>query len=140
MDANVENPTFSDVEVKTTTVEEGTVACTHASFVPAINPTALPTNDKSYLFVSGGNTLTWANAGSTMNGFRAYFHILDSSIANARAFKLNIDDESTGITTTNITNDTNSVYDLLGRKVNVNVNANVKKGVYVVNGKKTVIK
>ena len=136
-DANVVNPTFNDVEIV-----EGTMATTISGvveFVPAINPTALPTDDKSYLFVSGGNKLTWAKEGDTMYGFRAYFH-LDNSIANARAFSMSFgnDNETTRISDNNretITN--NRYYDLQGRRIN---GQPIQKGVYVVNGKKTVIK
>ena len=137
VDANAVNPTFNDV-----TIVDGTTATTISGvveFVPAINPTALPIDDKSYLFVSGGNTLTWASSGSSMKGFRAYFHILDNSIANARAFSMDFGDgEVTGII--NVTVNTNSmnsknVYDLQGRRVQ-----NPAKGIYIQNGRKVLVK
>lgn len=138
VDANVVNPTFDNV-----TIADGTTATTISGvveFVPAINPISLPLNDKSYLFVSGGNKLTWASSGSSMKGFRAYFHILDNSISNARAFSMNFgDEEVTGII--NLTPDPSpkskgSIYSLDGRKVE---NA-TKKGIYIQNGCKVVIR
>ena len=71
-----------------------------------------------------------------MNGFRAYFQLLNAN--NARSFNMNFDDGETAtgiieLTNTNSTNATNSYYDLQGRKV-----ANPTKGLYIVNGKKIV--
>lgn len=133
----VVNPTFEGV-----TIADGTTPTTIdgvISFVPVMSPTALTLDDKSYLFVSGGNKLTWANSGSSMPGFRAYFHILDSSIANARAFTMSFDDDVTGITT--VLSDQlaqqQGTYDLQGRRIE---GQPTQKGVYIVNGKKTIIK
>ncbi len=144
-DANVVNPTFNDVEIV-----DGTTATTITDvveFVPAINPTALTLNDKSCLFVSGGNTLTWAKSGSSMKGFRAYFHILDDDIANARSFTMDFDDgETTGVVSIDnsqltIDNEAGAWYDLQGRKISVSSASSVlPKGVYIHNGKKIVIK
>lgn len=140
VDANVANPTYNDVEIVddlTATTILGVL-----EFVPAINPTALPTGDKSYLFVSGGNKLTWASSGSSMKGFRAYFHILDNDIANARAFSMSFgNDDGTGIVLIDngpliIDNEAAAWYTLDGRKVG----QPTQKGVYVVNGKKVIIK
>ena len=41
---------------------------------------------------------------------------------------------------TKITEKAGAVYDLQGRKVNVDVHIHVNKGVYIVNGRKVVIK
>ena len=58
--------------------------------------------------------------------------------ANARAINLVFDSEATGIKTTDCTDYTDSVwYDLNGRKVN---GMPTKKGLYIMNGKKVVIK
>jgi hypothetical protein len=57
--------------------------------------------------------------------------------ANARAINLVFDSEATGIKTTDCTDYTDSVwYDLNGRKVA----APTKKGIYIMNGKKVVVK
>jgi hypothetical protein len=73
-----------------------------------------------------------------MKGFRAYF-LLKGDATSARSFRMDFGDgETTSIKTTNFTNYTNSEewYDLQGRRVN----GTAKKGVYIVNGKKTVVK
>jgi hypothetical protein len=54
--------------------------------------------------------------------------------AEARYFQISIEGEVTGIRETHITNGTNDIYDLQGRKVR---NA-AAKGMYIVNGKKVV--
>ncbi|MBR6032468.1 MAG: hypothetical protein IKP36_11025, partial [Bacteroidaceae bacterium] len=96
VESAVVNPTFNDV-----TIVDGTTATTIedvVEFVPAINPTALTIDDKSYLFVSGGNSLTWASSGSAMNGFRAYFHLLGDA-ASIKAFNMSFEEDADGIGT-----------------------------------------
>ena len=94
------------------------------------------------LFLAAGNTLknpTVVNdpgqQSSYLKGFRAYFQLKDAS--NARSITLNLGDEATSIiSTTDNTDNTDSVYDLQGRKVD---NA-ATKGVYIQNGRKVVVK
>ena len=131
--STVADPVFNGVSIVdgTTTIETAEV-----NFVPVMNPTELTAGDKSVLFIKGGNTLTYPTATANMNGFRAYFQLLNAN--NARSFNMNFDDGETAtgiieLTNTNSTNATNSYYDLQGRKV-----ANPTKGLYIVNGKKIV--
>jgi hypothetical protein len=147
VEADVVNPTFNDVTISSSTT--ATTISGVVEFVPSINPTALTLNDKSYLFVSGGNKLTWASSGSSMKGFRAYFHILNKDIANARFFSMGFgdDDQTTGIInlTPTLSEGEGAWYDLSGRRVQ-----NPAKGIYIQrsvegrlqgkNGKKVVIK
>lgn len=137
VDAAVANPSFEYVTISSTTTP--TIIEDVISFVPVMSPTALTLDDKSYLFVKNGNKLTWASSGSSMLGFRAYFHILDSNIsAGARAFTMNFDDAS-GITTVLSDEPTtvSGTYTLDGRRIE---GQPTQKGVYIVNGKKTIIK
>ena len=63
--------------------------------------------------------------------------IKNVSMANGAVFRVNIDGEATSIiSTTDNTDNTDSVYDLQGRKVD---NA-ATKGVYIQNGRKVVVK
>ena len=147
VEADVVNPTFNDVTISSSTT--ATIVKDVVEFVPSINPTALTLNDKSYLFVSGGNKLTWASSGSSMKGFRAYFHILNNDIGNARFFSMGFgdDDQTTGIInlTPTLSEGEGAWYDLSGRRVQ-----NPAKGIYIQrsvegrlqgkNGKKVVIK
>ena len=90
------------------------------------------------LFVAAGNTLKNPDQMPTdMKGFRAYF-LLKNVPAEARGFALNLGDESTGIKAIDngqLTIDNDRYYDLQGRKVNA-----AQKGVYIMNGKKVIIK
>jgi hypothetical protein len=116
------------------------VTSTYIDFIPTLGKTTIGSEGddaKTILFVAAGNLLkNPAAMPAYMKGFRAYFLLKDAS--TARSFVLNIDGESTGITTTDFTDSTDkagAVYDLQGRKVNA-----AQKGVYIQNGKKTVVK
>ena len=119
----------------------------YADFIPTLGktlvtgPSGNESNTEAVLFVAANNTLvnpTVVNApdqkSSYIKGFRAYFQ-LKNVPAEARSIALNLGDESTGIeslTTSPMAE--GSTYDLQGRKVNANVN----KGVYIMNGKKVI--
>ena len=137
--SNVVNPTFNDVTIVngTTTTETD-----YADFVPVMNPTSLTANDKTVLFVTGGDKLTYPNKTGNINGFRAYFQLKEAAAANANSFTLNLDVETTGIREVKgvsgvIEVNDNSWFTLDGRKLSVKPTA---KGIYIVNGKKTIIK
>jgi hypothetical protein len=110
----------------------------YADFVPAMDRVNLAAS-QDILFVSGGNTLTYPTSAGYMKGFRAYFQLKGDAAAAARVFNMSFDDESTGIrlTPNPSPEGEGSVYDLSGRKLS---NGQMKKGVYIQNGKKRVIK
>ena len=136
--SNVVNPTFNDVTIVNGTTTKET---TYTNFVPVMNPTSLTANDKTVLFVTGGDKLTYPNTTGNINGFRAYFKLKEGAAAEARAFTMSFgDEETTDIITTNYTNFTNSDdawYDLSGRKLSGRSNA---KGLYIHNRQKVMIK
>ena len=110
----------------------------YADFVPAMDRVNLAAS-QDILFVTGGNTLTYPTSAGYMKGFRAYFQLKGDAAAAARSFRMSFGDE-TGIKS--LTPDPSpkgegSIYSLDGRKLN---GQPIRKGVYVVNGKKTVIK
>ena len=113
---------------------------TYADFVPVLEPTELTANDPNVLFVYGGNELGHPSVTGNILGFRAYFQLKDAA-ASVKAFAMSFDDEvATGISS--LTPNPSpvgegSVYTLDGRKVN---GQPTRKGVYIVNGKKTIIK
>ena len=83
--------------------------------------------------VSSANKIQMGNANTTMKGFRAYFQDISASA------RIAIFDETTGITriygADEIFGKDDKVYDLNGRRVET-----AKKGVYIVNGRKMVVK
>jgi hypothetical protein len=107
-------------------------------------------NRNDILLLSSGNRLGYAKTdrtianGKALGACRAYFDIPAGSGAQAaRQFTLNFgDDEDTQTTgiightdSTDFTDKADAIYDLQGRKVE-----KPKKGLYIVNGKKVVIK
>ena len=114
-------------------------------FIPTLGATDIETDDvRKILFFGAENTLYRPNStSSTMKGFRAYFQLKEA--AEVKGFEMNLGDETTGIKAIEHSplNIDHSVYDLLGRKVNGQssmVNGQLQKGVYIVSGKKLIIK
>ena len=132
----VTNPTFWDVTVSNTTTTTETTA---ADFVPVVNPTNLTGGDKTVLFIIGGNKLTYPENDGNINGFRAYFQLKGDAASLARAFRMSLDDDVTGIVTVLSDEPTTVIgtYTLDGRRIE---GQPTQKGVYIVNGKKTIIK
>ena len=101
-------------------------------FVGTYKPVAASGLEGKY-GVTPTNKIAKGNAKTTMKGFRAYFEGIS---VNAR---ISIYDEATGITKVyapaDLFGDHDRVYNLSGQKVE-----NAKKGVYIVNGRKVVVK
>ena len=137
VESAVANPTFNGVTISSSTTP--TEITSVVRFVPVINPTAMTANDKTVLFVTGGSKLTYPNATGNINGFRAYFKLLDGSISSARSFVLDLGDETTGLEMMSDGRGKMSDvwYDMQGQKLQGKPTA---KGVYILNGKKIVIK
>ena len=139
---NIENPTFVDVRISTTA---SPVETTWVDFVGTYEPLSFSDADPSILFLGTESTLYYPLSGAYIGAQRAYFRLKGIAAGDthnqARAFVLNFgDSETTGIlSTTNLTNDTNSDawYDLSGRRLN---GKPTQKGLYINNGCKVVIK
>ena len=96
---------------------------------------------KNVLFMAAENTLKHPSSlPANMKGFRAYFQ-LKGDAANAASFNLDFGNgETTGInslTSEPSSNGEGSIYSLDGRRLS---SKPAQKGVYIVNGKKMVIK
>ena len=137
----VENPVFNGVTISSTATTTETDA---ADFIPTLGATTIAGDVKSILFLGGGNKLyNPDNKNSQMKGFRAYFLLKGDAAQQARAFRLDFGDgETTGIKAIdNFTiSQSDNCYDLSGRKIVKSSNGKMAKGVYIVNGKKTIIK
>lgn len=146
---NIINPTFSNVIIDATTRN---VDFAGGTFMGNYAPLEITdANRNSIVLLAAGNKLGYAKTdrtianGKALGACRAYFDI--PSVAGAPAinsYELNFgddnDENTTGIievntNNTNLTNKAEGVFDLQGRKV-----ANPSKGLYIVNGKKIVIK
>lgn len=87
---------------------------------------------KNAYFVANNNLYKASGSGNTIKNFRAYF----TTSAGARLAGMTFDGETTGIGSINSEESkVNSFYDLQGRRV-----AQPTKGLYIVNGKKVLVK
>lgn len=130
IDRDLVNPIFHNVVITTST--PSTVTDDNYSFVGTFGPTALKT-DGTNVFLGTDNVLYKPAAGSNMlKGIRAYFEI--PSGASAR-ISMDDSDEATGIKTLKSNVDENKVYNLHGQQV-----SRTAKGLYIINGKKIILK
>ena len=83
----------------------------------------------------------WYSKGNTkMKAFRGYFNFKDilSEVENANSNVILSFDEADGINNVTVGQPTEGIYDIQGRKVHTDENKPLKKGVYIINGKKIV--
>lgn len=129
---NIVNPTFKNVTISVTTpIEKGN---DEYKFVGTYSPKSIKEGEFGTIWgVTAEGKLAKINANTTMKGLRAYFVFP----VNAAA-KLNFDDETTGINNIETNATVNGkVYNLNGQYVGNSLNG-LKKGIYVVNGKKVI--
>ena len=136
--SNFSNKTISGVTIVAGTPSKTTVS--GVDFIGSYNAmTDIPYSDgtNSYYFLSG-NTLYRSSEGTThdtMKGFRAYFKVPGTTAA--RTLNFTIGDETTGVSDvrSKISDIRDKYYNLSGQRVK-----NPSNGLYIVNGKKVVIK
>lgn len=133
---DIVNPVFNGVTIDKTKRD---VSFTGGKFVGTYESQTFTNTNTSILFVGNYSTLYYPQNGASIGAQRAYFQIGTNSV---RAFNLNFGEGETTriLSTTNLTNYTNSAdawFDLSGRKFD---GKPTRKGVYVQNGKKVVIK
>ena len=122
------------------------------TFQPTYAPIVWRSQDRSILFLGAGSALFFpqGNGASSIGPCRAYFQlngiVMGDSEGGAigpgdvKAFVVNISDGETGITATNLTNQTNMAdawYTIDGRKLDKKP---AQRGLYISNGRKLVIK
>ena len=102
--------------------------------------TLVPENN---LFISG-NKFYYSTGATKMKAFRGYFWFTDELAVKALGAKINIsvDGEATSIDGMNFQHIVEGIYDLSGRKIQLeNGDLNkLQKGVYIIDGKKVTIK
>jgi len=151
--SNLTSPVFYNVTIPTeytssetiaTALNSAAVSFTRGAFKGNYDELTInDANRNDILLLTSGNKLGYANTNRTLKPFRAYFEIPSNNGTRAvRSFELDFgdDDEPTGIisiSTQVSTMDEGSscTYDLQGRRV-----TNPSKGLYIVNGRKVVIK
>lgn len=130
---SIVNPTFKGVTISVTTpVGKGN---DEYKFVGTYSPKKITVDEFGKIWgITAQGKLAKINADTTMKGLRAYFVFP----TNTAAAKLNFDGETTGINNIETNATVNGkVYNLNGQYVGNSLNG-LKKGIYVVNGKKVI--
>lgn len=130
---NIVNPTFKSVTI--TEISAKKAGNDEYKFVGTYSPKTINKGEFGKIWgVTAEGKLAKINEGTTMKGLRAYFVFP----TNTAAAKLNFDGETTGINNIETEATVNGkVYNLNGQYVGNSLNG-LKKGIYVVNGKKVI--
>ena len=145
---DIKNPVFNGVTIDATdrSYDNGVWGEERVRFLGTYKSTTFTAEDKSILFLGDANTLYYAGSGAGLGAQRAYFKIgSDGALLASRLTSFNIDfgdDEATGIIS--LTPDPSPKgegseywYSLDGRRLDTKP---TKKGVYINNGRRIVIK
>lgn len=120
----------------TITATEGNLQGKAYGICGTLGKYAMKTDGTELFLNAAGKFVAPAAATNTMKGFRAYFMV--PSGTSAAAININIDGETTGINSIETEAAVNGkVYNLNGQYVGNSLNG-LKKGIYVVNGKKVI--
>lgn len=137
----VESPVVFEGVTITSADADMVIATTNDNyaFVGTYSEYEMATN-KSEVFITTSGKLSYPAAGTnTIKGMRAF--IMLPTTANAKAFNLNIGGEATSIDTIDggLFNGNATIYNLKGQKMSSDING-LAKGLYIVNGKKMIVK
>lgn len=136
----VVNPVFEGVAITSADAKKVTATTNgNYAFVGTYSKKDMAT-DQSEVFITTSGKLSYPAAGTnTIKGMRAY--IMLPTTANAKAFNLNIGGEATSIDTIDggLFNGNATIYNLNGQKMSSDING-LAKGLYIVNGKKMIVK
>ena len=134
--------TLSETEksIVATPADLGT-AVTNVDFIGTLESTVIPASgdDYSYYAYNNGSLVKIVTNAATLPAFRGYFKVKKSGISTARSLNISFDNEATGISAALMNSDERTVrsevYNLNGQRV-----AAPQKGLYIVNGKKAIVK
>ena len=136
-DENIVNPEFKNVTISEAEGQTISRAGGDVKFIGYYDAFGIDATDTDIYYMTAGNTLKHTGQPRTLKACRAYFRFTPDKMKKIQQFVLDFDGGvTTGIENNNreaITN--NRYYDLQGRRVN-----QPTKGLYIVNGKKVVIK
>ncbi len=136
-DYDLQNPVFTGVTIES---DMDNVTTDYVTFCGTYSPIDYACDNNSILFLGLHNTLYYPQAGAHIGAFRAYFELRNgltaASITNAR---LAFDDEEETTSMVDVrgkmADGRSDIYNLNGQKV-----LNPTKGLYIVNGRKVIIK
>lgn len=138
---------FNDVTVVSSSAADRTITAAdgHVKFIGYYDAKNITTEDDDIYYMTAGNTLKHTGKARTLKACRTYFQF--SEAAASRQFVMDFGDGDATRLINNeeliINKETDAWYTLDGRKVNVQssmFNGQLKKGVYIHNGRKEVLK
>jgi M6 family metalloprotease-like protein len=145
---NIVNPVFEGVTVVSGSAADRTITLAdgHVQFIGYYDAFPITAADENIYYMTTGSLLKHTAKNRTLKACRAYF--LFSENYAGREFILNFSEgEATDIDginnlTTSGSENANQLYDLLGRKIanREPVNGKLPKGLYILNGRKVVIR
>lgn len=118
-----------------------TVEHNGVSFIGSYDNEGLAITKNDY-FLSTDNNMYRAKGTEKMKGFRAVFRVSQDDTQEAKTLTVSFDDNTTGITSVKTSDTSNAaIYNIAGQLVKEGTStAGLQKGVYIVNGKKVIIK
>ena len=140
---NIVSPSFTGVTI---VVGYNDVETSYVDFHGTYNYLSASEENRSILLVGAGNTLYWPLSDASVGAQHAYFRLKGLEAGDINAAHMNfVEDDVTGIIDNKretITNNCGSItddclYDLQGRRLSP---LTLKKGIYIHNGKKVVLK
>ena len=142
---DITDPVFTNVTISSTTPSASTSKDGKVSFTGTYSPVGYSDADRSVLFLGAANTLYFPDgtAQTTIGACRAYFTVDLATASQARQFVLNFGDDASGIgslspdPSPSREGSAGAWYSLDGRKLS---GKPTQKGVYILNGRKIVIK
>ena len=140
---NLVNPVFecTGASPRTITATEGSTlefANGSVKFIGYYNPMDITPADEGIYYMKADNTLAHTGKNRTLKAFRAYFEFTEEALEGARSIVLDLGDGNQATSISSLPADMlgeGDWYTVSGMKVNT-----LKKGVYINNGKKVVIK
>ena len=136
---DIKDPVFTNV-----TISKKSISSTsgHVNFIGTFSPITLEADDRNVLYLGADNTLYYPSADMTVGSCRAVFQLngITAGEITSGAIELNFgEDEATGVREVKEVREVkdNSWYTLDGRRLS---GKPTQKGIYINNGKKTIIK
>ena len=115
----------------------------NATFKGTFSPIAAPGMDGKYGLTPEGKIVN-GNASANIKGYRAYFEFAEGSAPAKLSIVIDENDAPTLIGAVQMMEDNAAVYDMMGRRVETLngkvVSGQLPKGIYIVNGKKVIVK
>ena len=144
---DIQNPRFNEIKLLDVEVTEHMASTEYVNFQGEFSPVSFTGSETDVLYLGSNNTLYYPSVPVTINSFRGYFTLQNglstraSGPSSIRAFHLNFGDEENGIKTISESSDhskfSDSYFSLDGRRL---LSQPVTPGLYIINGKKVVIK